>query len=295
MGEAKRRATSDPHFGKVPKQRPVRGVVISPPMTISDGSLSGTSDLDPISLRMWLLFWDKLVWPTSRGIHFEAPPEVEVLIAEGVITRPSYTFNGDMVQGVIKSYIQAFTEHENAEPGCWAIAQGERALQIQGENLPNSRDLLVRLHQAVPIPAGNVPFAEILEFKERRLSELFQFRHEIEQLYTQVSSSEDKALALNLGIERVQSACADLIKVNKEWKFESLLSSFDFSITPMNWVAAFAGFVGGQTYNLDTVSSLLSGTVGAAISFAPSIGKRLTENKRNPYRYAYLAHHELRF
>lgn len=296
MGEAKQRKASDPHYGKVPKIKPVRGIVVSPPMTISGNSIHGlSSDLDPVSLRMWLLFWDKLVWPTGGPIHFEESSDVAYLMREGVVTRPAYNLPGNIEQGLVQSYIKAFDERERAEPGCWALAQGDKAIQILGQHLPNTRDILVRLHQAVPIPADDVPFAEILEFKERRLPELYRFRHEIEQLYTTIRNSEDKALALNLGVERIHEACTDLIKVNKEWSFGAVLSSFDFSITPTQWVGAFAGFIGGQTFNLDTASSLLYGTVGAAISFTPAIGKRFVENKSNPYRYAYLAHQELRF
>lgn len=298
MGEAKHRKMYDPSYGKIPKKRIERGILISPPITIEGTEIHLHSTvIDPVELRSWLLFWDRLVWPSNRIVHIETPRDYEFLIDCGVLSRPSYQSfsSGNGADLLIESYVEILKEKSLNDAQVWAIAQGERTLQLIGKTIPDSRDILVNLHKAVPVPGSNVPFAEILEFKERRLPELYRFQHEIATLYEDIVNSADKPLALALRVERIESACEDLIKVNKEWKFESILSSFDFSITPMSWVGAITGFVGGQTYNLDTVSSLLAGTLGAAIAFTPSLGKRLIDNKNNPYRYAYLAHKELRF
>lgn len=295
MGEAKRRKESDPLYGRVPKDRRERGIIIGPPTQVEGTSLRMSPSLDPIELRTWLLFWDKLVWPDNAFIGTPMLPDYEYLIAAGVLTRPTYRFSGDVAQGVLGGYIQAFQEKESTESGCWSIAQGENALQLLGGDIPTSRDLLVRLHQAVPIPDGDVPFAEILEFKQRRLPELHRFRYEIESLYEEVASSSDQGLALNKRVEHVQQACADLIKVNKDWKFGSLLSDWNFSISLRDLAALGAGVVGGHSYGLGDVSSLFAGVLASSISFAPSVGKRIAENKKNPYRYAALAHKELRF
>lgn len=295
MGEAKRRKENDPLYGRVPKDRRERGIIIGPPTQVEGTSLRMSTNLDPIELRTWLLFWDKLVWPDNPFVGAAMSPDYEYLISTGVLERPTYGFSGDVAQGILKGYIDALREKESIEPECWSIAQGEQALHIIGNDIPDSKDMLVRLYNAVPIPAGDVPFAEILEFKHRRLPELYRFRDEIERLYEEIAKSSVKEFSLQRRVEKIEQACADLIKVNKEWKFGSLLSNWSFSITPTEWFTAVSGFVGGQMTNWESVSSLIAGTVGAGIALTPAVGKRILEKQRHPYRYAALAHKELQF
>lgn len=297
MGEARIRKERDPLYGQIPKALRSRGIVVGPPSKI-EGSrmeLTGTA-LDPASLRTWLLFWDQILWPVSHVVFSPNSPDIEYLMGAGVLSRPEYpVLDADLVRSDLKGYLRALQESERRNPGCWSLAQGEKALQIIGESVANSRDVLVSLHQAVPVPAGDVPLAEILEFKERRSAELLRFRHEIERFYLDIENSNDQALALNLAVERIETACADLIKVNKEWKYGSLLSDWDFSITPMQWGGAIASFALAPAVSLDAISGLLNGTIGAALSISPGIGKRIVEGKTNPYRYVASANKELRF
>ena len=53
MGEAKIRKSSDPSYGKVPKERQSRGLIISTPIQIdtAEYSFSAEGGLDPSELR----------------------------------------------------------------------------------------------------------------------------------------------------------------------------------------------------------------------------------------------------
>lgn len=275
----------------------MRGIIISPPVLITHDRVNfKTTELDPIQLRMWLLYWDELVWPRRREMdRYPIGNDAECLISQGIISRPDYPVYRNPAKELPQTYVQAYQYKENKNPGCWAIAQGENAFQMMAEEITEGRDILVRLLRAVPVPAGDVPIAEILDFKERRKAELHRFRHEIEELYSNIEGRADQAMAFNLAVEKIQEACADLIQVNKEWKFGSLLSDWDFSISLKDLGALGTGFFGAQSYGLDTVASLLAGAASSAISFSPNIGKKIAENKKNPYRYAALIHKELRF
>ena len=70
MGEAKIRKVTDPSYGTVPKERPMRGLIISNPIHISHDLVSLNGKLDPSELRFSLLYWDKLVHPRSNCISF---------------------------------------------------------------------------------------------------------------------------------------------------------------------------------------------------------------------------------
>lgn len=80
MGEARRRKQSEQNFGRVPKSSSYRGLVVSPPIEIEDNRLCAKlMNLDPQELHFALLFWDRLVWPSSRAFHFASDPDEDFL------------------------------------------------------------------------------------------------------------------------------------------------------------------------------------------------------------------------
>lgn len=298
MGESKIRKSRDPHYGRIPKNPSIRGLVVSPPIEIDGSKLFAKStNIDPIELRFSLLFWDKLVWPSSRAVHFGSGADEDFLIYEGVMERPDYTFDGDGAQGILKSQLQAYQDREANEPGRWALAQSESSLKIIEEQTPPARSLLVKLHRAIPVPSGDIPLTEVLEFKQRRLPELFRLREEIDNFYIKIDSADDKSFAFQKSFESIDLACRDLIKVNREWKFSKIMSDLDLSfgfspLDPKGWAAHSAIIMGSS--HLDLTSSVIQGLLA---SFTVSLGwsSIRARNKTNPFRYAALAHKELQF
>jgi len=179
VGEAKRRKASDPNFGK--QRPPKRGLIVSPPLEIKGTSLYvRSSNLDPQELRFSLLLFDQIVWPSSRAIFFASSPDEEFLEQAGVLTRPNYTFSGDVAQGLAKTQIQAFADLDAREPGRWSLAQGENSFFLHDNLLEPDAGALLELQRAIPIPDKDVPLNEVLEFKRRRNDELQRLRAEID-------------------------------------------------------------------------------------------------------------------
>lgn len=77
---------------------------------------------------------------------------------------------------------------------------------------------------------------------------------------------------------------------------QHIFANSHFSVTPSTFIAAGSAFLfSTQTYGLDLVASSMWSALASSITFAPGIGRRIVEKKKNPYRYAALAHRELRF
>ena len=109
-----------------------RGLIVSCPMEIHGESVSvKNTGLDPQELRVALLFWDELVWPSSRGIYIASGPDEQFLEQAGVLTRPSFTFYGDVSHGMAMTQIAAFRDYDRKEPGKWALAQGENSFLLK--------------------------------------------------------------------------------------------------------------------------------------------------------------------
>lgn len=298
MGEAKRRKQTEPNFGHVPKCANHRGLVVSPPIEIEGSRLfAKSSNLDPQELRFSLLFWDRLVWPSSRAVHFGSGPDETFLESAGILTRPEYTFNGDGAQGIARGQIQAYQELERLEPGVWALAQGENSLLLKDGLAEVGKGALVELHRAIPVPKQDVPLAEILEFRQRRRDELVLLRYHLESFVSEIEGSADKPSALRKRVAELDQACANLLTVGKEWRFPVYLSNLkaSFSLSPMKFLPAVAGgWKMGEPYGL-TAAAAVAAAAGAAstLDIKADYGLRSMRLPTSPFRYAFQIHNEL--
>lgn len=299
MGEAKRRKEKEANFGQVPKQPNYRGLVVSPPISIEGTSLHiKSSNLDPQELRFALLFWDRLTWPTSNAIHLASNPDESFLESTGTLIRPNHTFYGDVPQGIARGQVQAFQDLEIAEPGVWALAQGENSFSWKENFLDIDKGTLVELHRAIPIPKHDVPLAEILEFKERRKDELLLLRYKLESFISEIENSLDKSKALNKSIEELDQACSNLLILGKEWQFPVYLSNLKatFNLSPVKFLPFVgAGWKFGEPYGLKaaTAAASFAGII-STLEIKADYGLRAIKTPISPYKYAYHINNELK-
>jgi hypothetical protein len=291
MGEAKRRIASDPSYG-----RPKRGLVVSPPIEITGSSLFvRTSNLDPQELRFALLFWDRLVWPSSRALHFSSGPDEQFLERASILTRPEYTFWGDGAQATANGQIQAFLDLDHREPGQWSLAQGDNSLLIKDRVLESGKGIAIELHRAIPVPDKDVPLDDILEFKRKRNDELQLLRSELDTLVAAVDRASDITAELKKHIATVDAACTDALRVGKEWRFPVRLANLKISLDLRPFPSIAAGLVGweaGKIFGLPTATALLF-SAGASLKLGGDFGLRSIRPRQGPYRYVYQFHSEL--
>ena len=262
-------------------------------------SISSTGGLDPSELRFSLLYWDKFVFPRSNLLGFGGGEAEEFLISAGVLQKPIYTFSGgDFASLVFDTYMRAFSDLENKEPGIWSLSQGEKSLFINSAaNLIDHSGLSLELIRAIPVPAAEVPLNEILEFKERRNAELMIFRAHIDKLVFEIQNSPARTDEFNRIAKEIDAACADLLKVGREWQWPVHFSDFkaNFNLDPDKFLRAVkTGWELLEPYGpiAQTSAAAVSGLV-STINVKPDISLRSIKAPRGPFRYAQLAHKEL--
>lgn len=265
----------------------VRGLVISCPIVIGDRSLKIiTSALDPQELRFSLLFWEKLNFPTNNFLHIELDPDTQFLADQGILSRTQFTPElingmGNLESLFIQAHTHAFRSLDQKEPGVWSLATGENSISFPQNELEEGRGILLRLHRAIPVPNKDVPLADILEFRNRRRSELLALRYHLESIYQRILSAGDGELALNSEVNNLQNAIVDHIKTSKEsgLTFRNLSFSANLNLVP----AALAGIASIST-GLPLVSTILNiATASIDIGLGPSLkgGKA----SKTPFRY----------
>jgi Family of unknown function (DUF6236) len=299
LGEAKRRKAADPTFG-----RSIRGLVLSCPIEIDGRQLLVKSvRLDPQELRFALLFWERLVWPISRAVYIESGPDEKFLIEAGVMKRPEYTVSGDVAQGMAISFRQAFVDLNDKEPGVWAMSSGEKSVLIKNApQILREAGLALDLHRAIPVPNVDVPLNEILEFKARRSNSLLNLRTKLDEFAENVRNEGYSQRTLQLGLDEVDQACAEVLRVANEWQFPVRLASnrIGYDFRPFVTVSgAASAFFAADRLGLPLATDVLAAVAGAAAVTAPALkltgafGWRGLRRPRSPFHYVASFHKEL--
>ncbi|WP_409295034.1 DUF6236 family protein [Pseudomonas sp. KCJK8670] len=300
MGQAKYRKMHDPDYGKPVK---LRGLILSLPMSAEGNTLTLKQDfLDPQDLRSSLMYWDRLSWPESNVMGSPTYGDVEFLKSAGVLERPKIIFQGraDFAQVILGLQNAALMNYERTAPGIWSLSQGANSVENRSVVAPEP-GTLVKLLNAVPVPAEEVPLEEILRFKAKRRDELLAFRDHFEELVSRVSANPDPDEELRRVLKEVDQACSDLVKTTREWQFPVKLTSTEASL---NFSIENAIRAGREAYDAIKLSPLaLSQTAtavavgGAAllsqIEFKPGLSYRGLKRPRSPYRYAYHVERDL--
>lgn len=264
-----------------------RGIVLSNPLTISGTSVHiESSEIDSGELRRALLFWDKLVWPSTNGILIAGSPDIEFLESVGKMNRPHFHVNGDTATALSMAFAKTYQSLEDLHPGQWLVSRGEKSLKIHGQGVEQNRGIVTKFINAIPVPDRAMPLEDILNFKEQRYSEVIALRTAIDEFYQSWINSEDQTHQLQLVLAKIDSASSEMIKVARESLLPFSMSSWkiNFNITaPDILKAAGLTLAGAVNLDLSLTSSLLAGGL-STVSFGSGIGLRRAK-RDTPFNY----------
>ncbi len=297
MGEAKRRRESDPFYGQIPKAG--KGIVVSPPVTIgADGSFRATSDVDAVELRRAVLFWDRIVKPTNNLIHLALSDDEKFLKECGLLNQLDVRTDGlSGSAGFVYAHLHlsAFSNLEKAEPGLWALSEGESSFNLKADGFfKEGRGALVELHRAIPLPTADVPLHDLLEFKKKRRDEILSLTLELDGLFARILQAEETDFELRRAIREIDQKCSDVVRVGRESRINFSHTEMTYGISlegslAQAFLGAGGGFFLGQQYELPALGALLGAGAGL-IKFNLGIGGKLTRSQRSdklalsPYR-----------
>ena len=298
MGQAKERKKLEPNYGKIKKPTKMRGLIISPPITIKDNKeiLNFESFFfDPQDLRFSLFFWDRLSWPKPEIDTMPHPigQEAHFLYSAGILERPIYNNLGCGAKAKIRGYASTLENYEIKDPGMWALGNGTNSVTTDSEYFEQNKGAAIELLRCVPIPRNDVPLNDILEFRHKRRDELLLFRQHIESLAAEVSGANDSADAFLKAKAQLDSSCKNLIITTKEWQLPVYISDYEASFN-VDITKAISSFT-QTSRNLSTLgldeTSVLLGSLAAGLQSQISLkGKprfRPFKKSRSPYGYAY--------
>ena len=208
-----------------------RGIVITPNYKILNGGqgiqLSG--GVEPVNLRKYLLFWDKIDYPTNNMIHYEGGPDIDFLVQEGIAKNTEVRFqrieaneNGFIF---LASQMAAFEKNNEVEGEEWSIAQPTNVLLVPDALAKTQGCLEFELYEAVQIPTSNVPLQDVFEFKQKRTPELLALRDSMDSIVDQIMGYQDIPKRKNKALNKLHRDLNDLNRTMKETKFQRVKRS----------------------------------------------------------------------
>ncbi len=216
--------------------------------------------------------------------------EAAYLEAAGVLSRHFVKQGGGPLDTVnLRAQKLAFQELEAREPGMWSVGSGPGVSPFDADEIREGRGMLVRLYEAVPVPDKAVPLQDILEFRDRRRSELLAFRHHVDRIYQVVVASPDDQMALRTEVEALDRAICDYIKSSSG--MISVLRSMTLE-AKFNIPAAVTAYLGAASKHLTQTQTLLV-VAAAGFTIGPTAALLKRSASPTPYRYVSQFHREV--
>lgn len=212
----------------------VRGVIANAALcSITPSGFTLGAAIGAEEIRYYALYWDKVVIPTTNLVHVEVADETELIRAQ-VVQRPKFTLQGQSFRGNELGYAMLNAQSSVARQMIerdrsteWVIHQFGSEILVPDGLMSQARVLRFELASALPVPSGDVPLPDVLEFKHRRYAELLQLHECMDAAYLDALRSPDPGLSAKTSIANLRKAVSDLDLVSKErWK---VTSKFDLS------------------------------------------------------------------
>jgi hypothetical protein len=185
---------------------------------------------DPV-IRRSLLYFDQIDWPTNDVV----PPDFSryaLLEEQGLITHFEVRINQEAFErtrggiGAVISgaNVHAFMQREAENPGAWAFAPlaedvpwwSPTAGASTELRLEDKRAIQFELINALPVPAEDVEFADILDYRARRRDELLAMRAYLNELYGEIMGSRDLPHTKLAILTKLDAAIADVASTMRE-------------------------------------------------------------------------------
>lgn len=279
-----------------------RGVIISPHFTFDGSSLHfpGLAGIEPINLKHYLLYWDKVDFPNNNMIHIADSPEFELLYQENVFQRTNVTFNsfsGNLGDAYLLAQAEAIRVLNEKNPGKWTLAQNSTKFTLPENISVETASIEFELYNILPTPGNDVSYDDLLEFKVKRNDELKAFRTYMDEIYLEITINRDIPRAKNVALTKLEKSISDLtIAANESWS-SKLLSGLKVELSIPNIVDnTFKGAGIAAMSSIPISLGAAAGAIASVIKFDFSSAPKVVGTKGLCSDFAYIAsvNHELK-
>lgn len=278
----------------------MRGIIVTNEFEANGSNMKMiSSSIDPVKLRQYLLFWDRIDFPCNNALYCGLNEEEEYLEKVGILQRTSLNGfpNGliNMEKLMLDMQMNAFEINNCKENEIWSLAQSNKDIVLPDNKSVRSATLHLDIFNSIPIPHNSVALDKILNFKEKRYAELLEYRYYMDNVYLELLKSPDIDISKSIAIRNMQNKLIELNKVMDESLIRRILGSIKVELDITSLVfGGTSGFMTGSAIGFPEAGALL-GLASSAIKVSSDVSlkpKKIPENLKD-YAYLYYAQKEL--
>ena len=213
----------------------MRGLIL--PQPLAGGPTSIHTKMINLDFQKCVTYWDYFSRPTNNAVGLAFSPEEEFLKEAGLFKEVHITvlgktlINADLFQ---QTQLKAQSLLNQSNYTNWSILQDVEGSTPSQARVRNPNTFSLEIINKIPAPPPGTPLDDILEFKEKRQSELHAFHSRIDELFHAFLVSGGDQTAMNAALGIIDNDLKTLEICQKEkWARPSLSSSgFSFPIIP---------------------------------------------------------------
>ncbi|WP_010437047.1 DUF6236 family protein [Vibrio cyclitrophicus] len=277
-----------------------RGIVAPAQKFVITGSSTSITDaLTPETLRYFALYWDKIAVTGSMVYGFRLSEESKKLEQANILRKevtPLAEINssGGFNQMHFDSLSKVTTKLTTKNPGQWTIHQSGKQLIIPASMSEELVTAEFELTKCLPFPKAEYPLEELLEFKLKRSDELAGLRQTLDELYLEISKSQDIPRSKIAQVTRLERAISELDLVAKQSWGDRLFASRNVSLD-LNYGSVGQGLTVGSVVGASYNSPILGVIAGAgqallsSMKFEVNVSSQLSSSIGNQIELSYLS------
>jgi len=281
-----------------------RGIILG--ASFKNGTLNYGLDLEVVYQA--LLFWDIIdythVWETSwnGGESQCVCPELDYLQQLGIATKGEEASHQDKVlisgksgwdisEIILLEQYATLVNRSKQSDIIWSTFNdiGNANMNVRSDDIRGSIE--IELYQAIQTPIKNIPIDDVLEFRASRKDELLSLRYFMDELASEISTTEDFQKRKLITLERLHKQIADYNQVFNETGFQSVKRSLSVIATdPIISVSSVVGVMGSII--APTMAPAFTQLTGASIGVAAikCIYKEIFLPKEMPQNLGHLSY-----
>jgi len=256
-----------------------------------------------IEIKHALLYWDELLIPKiflmqteitgalsamtlrfseAAQVEREENPDFKFLIQESILERPNIFVASQVPRELRKAII------EKEMHACLAHSKAEGLLDDERPYGSTQKldAIEMSLYSTLPTP-GNVPFQDILDFKEKRKDELQQFRVSMGEIYIGIVNSNDIPRSKSIALYNLERSLKELNAAAQERWHSKFLSTMKVELNlPNILLNATAGVAVSTSFGLPPEIGAGVGAIAGMLKFE-MVSRDVLRKELTDFEYIY--------
>ena len=266
-----------------------RGALIFPDLEIEGTETQlkmRGNGFDPDVVRASLLLFDRLDYPMN-SIMGVGPEQPEGLEQWDGLQNTWVALSGAVGASIFETtLLAAFESLDGREAGKWSVSRAASGLALPATAFRGKDGFRIKLENLLLIPDRQVPYEDVLKFREDHHPELLALRHHLDEMALEVARDGFGGLAETVALEKFMKSLDDYHAAMRPKNFLKRITSLEVSFSVNEAIKAGFGTIALAANSPSATLAEYLATFGGVIAVDKALS--LKRNCPVPFAYEYL-------